>query len=442
MPMDPSVASFETSAEPEDSLRVSLLDQNLSKYVCFFIPREWVMIPEDGHEVKIDNSFLSTVFLLLNVMIGSGILVQAYVFSQAGIVPTIFEYIIISIMNFTGIQILILCGVKQNIFDYSILADNILGKNGQLTVDISIIVNNAGALLSYIIIVGSLLEDVVLTFSDCTLWCCNIGFLTVLPIAIFTVPLCLIRNFGHLAIISYLSIAVISATVFLVLIGGPIEHSLNDDDDTIKIGSFIGSIQTVGDIVFALGYITAIFHAYQGMGDKSVPVFNQVAVITSSLGALMCFFTGLAGYLSFMSSTDTNILENFSGSLGAVFKLALMVHLILYIPGDFVIMRDAMLKLRNINVNKQSNRDFITFTLTTISIITFVAVMLQLYVGDSLGIVVDLTGGVAGSILYFVVPAFCGMELYKDEPNIYYRSLGLGLFGFVIIIFVILAVAI
>ena len=130
-------------------------------------------------------------------------------------------------------------------FDYSNLAEKILGPYGSIAVDVSIIVGAAGSLLSYILIIGTVLTEVV---KHCSGWYCNVIFLTVVTVSAFTVPLCLLRNFGHLAIASYISIFVISASVLLVIIGGPIVNK----DDTItnyKLGSFMGAIRTVGDIV-------------------------------------------------------------------------------------------------------------------------------------------------------------------------------------------------
>jgi len=70
----------------------------------------------------------------------------------------------------------------------------------------------------------------------------------------------------------------------------------------------------------------------------------------------MCFMTGLVGYLSFLGDTETNIVSNFDGPVGAVFKVALVVHLILYIPGDFVVMRASLWRLLDTDVAKQSDR--------------------------------------------------------------------------------------
>jgi amino acid permease len=387
-------------------------------------------------------------------MIGSGIIVQGYVFAESGIIAAIFEYIIISFMIYTGIEMIVRCAQHKSIFDYAELAQAVFPPefHGAAIIDACMVITNAGALLSYILVIGSLMVDIVGTFSSCTgdddsgrhgSWFCNIGFLTVLPIVFFTVPLCLIRKFGHLAIISYFSITVIAAVMFLVIIGGPIRHQDFPDDDSnenhqIKLGSFVGSIKTIGDIVFALGYVTAAFHSYNAMEVKTVKNFSNVALYTTIIGAIMCFFMGLAGYLSFGANTQTNILMNFPGVIGAVFKVLLVVHLILYIPGDFVILRAALWRLFGTDVEKQSNTSFLLVTLATILTITFIAIMLQLYSNaNNLGVVVDITGGVAGSVLYFIAPGLAAMRLFPDDKLVYYRSMGIAVFGFAIVVLVI-----
>ena len=58
---------------------------------------------------------------------------------------------------------------------------------------------------------------------------------------------------------------------------------------------------------------------------------------------------GLAGYLSFRGDTDGEILENFSGPYIVPFNILLIVHITLYIPVDFVIMRYSVVKLMQIH---------------------------------------------------------------------------------------------
>ena len=42
----------------------------VDKYICFCIPKHWVMLDDEGHVEACDNSPMATIFLLLNTMIG------------------------------------------------------------------------------------------------------------------------------------------------------------------------------------------------------------------------------------------------------------------------------------------------------------------------------------------------------------------------------------
>jgi amino acid permease len=98
-------------------------------------------------------------------------------------------------------------GEEVGVFEFSELSGHILGQRGANTVDFAIAFSSAGALLSYFLIIGTVLVDVT---AHCQGGYCDVVFLTIMPVACFTLPLCLFRNFGHLAMASYISITVIS----------------------------------------------------------------------------------------------------------------------------------------------------------------------------------------------------------------------------------------
>ena len=110
-------------------------DDSKDQYVCdsfwLCIPNSWVYT-----KTAVDNSPFSTVVLLLNNMIGSGILVQAYVFKESGIISVIVEYIIIGFMTYGGIALLIMSADNVQIFEYSELAHRAMGWPGEKLVDV------------------------------------------------------------------------------------------------------------------------------------------------------------------------------------------------------------------------------------------------------------------------------------------------------------------
>lgn len=64
----------------------------------------------------------------------------------------------------------------------------------------------------------------------------------------------------------------------------------------------------------------------------TVREWETVAGVSVFTGAVLCYLTGIAGYLAFRSATAGDILDNFSGPVAGCFKVLVVVHLILYIP--------------------------------------------------------------------------------------------------------------
>ena len=75
------------------------------------------------------------------------------------------------------------------------------------------------------------------------------AFISGLVVSIIVLPLCLIRNFGELSIISVLGLVTITSVVFLILIDGPLQ-SASHADDALNWGDGVGTFTTMGSVVF------------------------------------------------------------------------------------------------------------------------------------------------------------------------------------------------
>ena len=99
----------------------------------------------------------------------------------------------------------------------------------------------------------------------------------------------------------------------------------------------------------------------------------------------MCVSMGIAGYLSFRSNTQGEILENFTTSFGDPFDIMLVLHIILYIPVDFVILRYSVVKLIQRNDEKEQPLSTIAHVFLTILILYLCMVFeLLLRIGECL----------------------------------------------------------
>lgn len=167
---------------------------------------------------RIHNSFWTSVIILLNSMIGSGILLQAYVFKTAGIGVALFLYVLFGTLTVFSVEVLMHTAHVVKVYDYADIAAEAFGTCGKILVDVSVVLMTGGALLSYILIIGSLLQSIVVPFVGTGSVYASAAFLTAVPVAILVLPMCLVRHLGHLAVASYLSVLAITSVVVLVLV--------------------------------------------------------------------------------------------------------------------------------------------------------------------------------------------------------------------------------
>jgi hypothetical protein len=138
---------------------------------------------------------------------------------------------------------------------------------------------------------------------------------------------------------------------------------------------------------------------------------------------------GLSGYLSFRNCTGNNILDNFPQKKFDFFQVMICVHLILYIPVNFVIMRYSICKMA---LNKKSEiLPFKLHTIITISLLAFTTFITVLIGSDGLSTVFNFTGGIGGSINCFVLPSLIYIKVMPKGSklsNIAYIILFIGIF--------------
>ena len=290
----------------------------------------------DYLEKKPTNSASLTIFLLLNVMIGSGILNQPFVFMESGIAGGIVGFLVASSMTWAGLIILNETGVKMGVYDYSGVAYAVFGKPGEMAIDYSIVINAFGSQLGYVLVVGETLSSLLESWG-CESFMCSETSVILFSVILLVSPICLLRHFGHFAWLSVFSIAAILAVMFLVIIAGPIKQHSGE----IKTFDAIGTIKSLGSIIFSLSCASANFQAYTSTEEKSQTPQSWVKItgIAIFLGASMCASMGISGYLSFRQDTEGEILNNFVEPGYDFFKVMIVTHLVLYIPVNFVIMR-------------------------------------------------------------------------------------------------------
>ena len=339
------------------------LDQNTAQsgetFVCCGLMKWHWMDSYEYRSVDQKNSVFSTVVLLLNAMIGSGLLVQPYAFRSAGVLGISLEYLIFSILTYWGVETLLTAAENHGVYDFGHLVVLSAGNYyGQLIYDLVILLGGLGSMLSYVFIIQSLSINIVSNFYSFSSTHELNALKVVATVVSFIVitPLCLIRNFGHLSRVSFVSIVAVCATVLVVLVQGIYSvivrwsYSTADNSSTttttseqaevLEIFSTSGVLSSLGSVVFAFSFSAALFPALRA---GEAPLLESPNVARASLratvllGVLICFVIGLSGYLSYGSDTESDILLSFEGVQGIVLQAVFVVHLCLVLPADLLV---------------------------------------------------------------------------------------------------------
>lgn len=326
---------------------------------------------------------------------------------KTGVVLFTILFVVASFFTWLGLVALVEAGIAAHTFDYGEIASGSFGKFGQLVVDFTILIYSIGALLSYIIVIGSLCDDLVTSWG----WQIRYGiyYITAALVALFVLPNCLRRYFANLSVISVISIASVACVLFLVLIAAPIVSTTKVDRPILLNPS--GAFEQLGSIIFTLSCSSCTFHTYNFMNpdircSSSWMIVCNTAVVA---GLSMCLLMGLTGYFMFGDSTESIIINNFHGHYADPFKLLIVIHLILYIPLDFTILRHSLLKLCGISSGSLvSTVLHVAFSVGILAAVTAATLLLYsagLTSGAAFSLVLNLAGGIAGSLTSFALPA-------------------------------------
>jgi amino acid permease len=243
-------------------------------------------------------------------------------------------------------------------------------------------------------------------------------------------PLSLQRSYGHFTGISVVSMTSVGLVLCLVVIGGPLYQAkygtlTSSSTSALLLGTGGGSapVSQLGSIIFTFSCASATFHTYKYMRVRTLAEWRVVARTTVFCGWCLCVAMGTAGFLVFGQSTEGIILANFQmGHVGDFFQLLFILHLILYIPLDFLVARHSLLRLCGVSsgalVDNKAHAalSFLLLALATLTILFLDASNVR--AGQSFSIILNFTGGLGGSIISFVLPAWLFLsQLRASGPD-------------------------
>ncbi|KAI8814266.1 AAAP amino acid permease [Cladochytrium replicatum] len=378
-----------------------------------------------GHLSQKLSSVWEATFNFTNSIVGAGIIGLPFAFLEAGFVTGLILLVGITLVVDWTVNLLVADAKLASKTTYLGLVSHCFGKWGYTVIGVFQFLFAYGAMCAYAVIVGDTIPVVFSHFvsESSVLY----GILTNrrLMIAVFvlgvSLPLSLYRDITALSKTSLVSLVAILLITIAVCVRGPqlpAESKGTSGGMTVING---GLFQAIGVISFAFVCHHNTFLIY---GSLHKPTIDRMAVVTHlSTGAslILCLVLALSGYLVFTDKTQANILNNFPQDDTLInFSRALFaVNMFLTLPLECFVCREVIYNYFFDNPFKNGMSSDGADPHLTVPEKTHWAVTIAL-VGSAtlialttcdLGFVLEITGGLAATVLAFIMPPACYLKL-------------------------------
>ena len=248
-------------------------------------------------------------------------------------------------------------------------------------------------------------------------------------------PPCLLRDVSGLEGISLLSVAAVFAATGVVIS----ELCTRGQKGTLAItapeNEGRGVVAALGLFAFAFVCQDSCFLYYRSLKRRTPSRFSKSTGLALGSSALLCVLFSAAGYLTYGSSTSSNILNDYpiKDVRALIARLLYAVTMVFGIPSSVFVCRQAGHALHRAaspkyrdasveDVRLVSSRTHGTWSLGLWASLVGVALST-----DSLGAVMALTGAVAGSLIGFILPGLIFSSPVvlsaREKPRVVWRRL-------------------
>uniref|UniRef100_A0A7N9ARR5 Solute carrier family 38 member 6 n=2 Tax=Mastacembelus armatus TaxID=205130 RepID=A0A7N9ARR5_9TELE len=349
-------------------------------------------------------SFFSSVFNLMNAIMGSGILGLAYAMSSTGIVGFCFLLVLVSSLAAYSIHLLLKLCDQTAINSYEDLGARALQNPGKVSV----------AMSSYLFILKSELPATINSFlsTDNTgnAWYEDGRLLLILITLCVVLPLAILPKIGFLGYTS--SLAFFFMLYFTLVI---CQWQLCSD-------CVLQSAYAVPTMAFSFLCHTAVLPIYCELDRPTKTRMQNVTNVSISLSFLLYLISALFGYLTFYAHVDSELLLNYDTYMPRdivvmTVRLAILLSVLLTVPLIHFPARKAVLLLLC------GGRPFSWFVHIIVTLIILgVVLILAIFVPDIRN-VFGVVGSTTSSCLLFIFPGIFYLKI-SNQPLRSFDSIG------------------
>ncbi|CAG8077050.1 unnamed protein product [Penicillium salamii] len=387
--------------------------------------------PEEHLEDARPRSGMKMAFMnMANSIIGAGIIGQPYALRQAGMTMGI---LLLTALTFTvdwTIRLIVINSKMSGADSFQATMQYCFGKSGLIAISIAQWAFAFGGMVAFCIIVGDTIPHVLSALFPSLK---DMSFLWLLTnrravIVIFVLgvsyPLSMYRDIAKLAKAS--ALALISMIIIVVTVITQGFRVPSDARGEIKSHLVFntGFFQAVGVISFDHNSLLI----YGSLKKPTLDRFTRVTHYSTGVSLVMCLAMGIAGFLSFGSKTQGNVLNNFPSDniVVNIARFCFGLNMLTTLPLEAFVCRSVMTTYYFPDEPYNPVRHII---FTTALVITSMSLSL---ITCDLGSVFELIGATSAAALAYIFPPLCYIKLSSASRREKIPAYGCVCFGVVV----------
>lgn len=400
--------------------------------------------PTSDEDIQPSGSLLGAIFILMNAILGAGILEFPFVFSKAGLITAII--ILLFVLLAGGVTHLVLAKSVDltGASNYHQLIGTICGSKLKMTAQIALLLYTVGSSIAYMVTIGDQLTDVCYFVSHQSehnhSFYCNRQFIIPVSCCIVILPIIWIRNISSFSYVSFFSVA----SVFYLVVAVVVQFLISKQRTDVNVW-----YPTVSDPIEILSIFPVLSFGYQ-CHMTSVPLYAELRnrtlskytfVVGSAMLLVTCCYliVGVLGFVMFGTDVDPDIIRSFSSSSikFTISRFAITISVCMTYPVVLFIGRSA-LEDAAIQITRSSSRFSLRPNNEKFRIISifswFILTLLVATFASGIKDVISVVGSIAGTFMFFF-PGCIIIARSRLATNYYFIFIGacfvaLGVFVF------------
>ncbi|CAI7667095.1 unnamed protein product [Penicillium viridicatum] len=366
--------------------------------------------PEDHLEDARPRSGMKMAFMnMANSIIGAGIIGQPYALRQAGMTVGILLLTALTIAVDWTIRLIVINSKLSGADSFQATMQHCFGKPGLIAISVAQWAFAFGGMVAFCIIVGDTIPHVLGALFPSLRDMSFLWLLTdrraviVIFVLVVSYPLSLYRDIAKLAKASALALVSMIVIVVTVITQGFRVPPESRGEVKSHLIFNTGFFQAVGVISFDHNSLLI----YGSLKRPTLDRFTRVTHYSTGISLVMCLAMGIAGFLSFGSKTQGNVLNNFPSDniVVNIARFCFGLNMLTTLPLEAFVCRSVMTTYYFPDEPHNTVRHVI---FTTALVVT--SMVLSLITCD-LGSVFELIGATSAAALAYIFPPLCYIKL-------------------------------